>query len=205
MLRRPIALVTLVLAAALVANPLYLSFWHTQYSHSVDRVARTDVPEEADVLSYETLSSDARRAFRKAVENGGSYVVYRRSDRPEEFFYSDYASLGQGLYYVQYRGDYYRLYTGAGGGFPFVYWFYEGVLAAFGLAVGVVGYRTYLGGSPWPSVGLTAAGVALLLAGPLTRFPAGEGVWKNAVILAAAVGGAVAVGVRAWGGRARRT
>lgn len=205
MFRRPIALLALVLAAALVVNPLYLSFWHTQYSHSVDAVAKSDVPEEADVLAHEDLSVEGQQAVRKAIENGGSYVVYRRANVPEEFFYSDYANLGQGLYYVQYEGDYYRLYTGLGGGFPFVYWFYESLLAAFGLALGVVGYRTYRGGSSWPALGLAIVGVALLLGGPLARFPVGEGVWQNAVMVSALLGGAVAVGLRRRGDPAKAT
>ena len=189
MFRRAVTLVALLLAGLLVVNPAYLSFWHTQYSHSVDPVAQSEVPEKADVLVYSELSPDAQRAFRKAVETDGSYVVYREDNVPKEFFYSDYSHLGKGLYYVEYQGDYYELYTGAGGGFPFVYWFYEALLAAFGLAVGVVGYRTYRGGSPWPVVALVVLGVALLLGGPLTRFPAGESLWRDAVVVAAGVGG----------------
>lgn len=189
MFRRAIALLALLFAFVLVVNPLYLSFWHTQYFHSVDKIAKSDVHEEADVLAYENLSPDAQQVFRRAVENDGSYVVYRKSNLPEEFFYSDYANLGKGLYHVRYEGDYYRLYTGAGGGFPFTYWFYEFLLAAFGFAVGVVGYRAYLGESPWPAVALSVLGVGLLLGSPLLRFPAGQGVWENAVIVSVAVGG----------------
>lgn len=196
MVRRAVALAALLLAGTLVVNPLYLSSWHTQYSHSIDAVAESEVPEEADVLAYEDLSPNAQHAVRGAVEGDGSYVVYRESNRPEEFFYSDYADLSKGLYYVQYEGDYYRLYTGAGGGFPFVYWFYEALLAVFGLAVGVSGYRTYRGGSPWPAVGLATVGVALLLGSPLTRFPVGQGVWQNAVGVSALLGGLVVLGLR---------
>ena len=196
MLRRPSALLALVVAAALVANPLYLSFWHTQYSHSIDPVADGDVPEEADVLAFDSLSPEGQHVVEKAVETDGSYVVYRRGNVPEEFFYSDYAELGQGLYYVEYEGDHYRLYTGATAGFSFFYWFYESLLALLGLAVGAVGYRTYRGGSPRPALGLAIVGVALLAGGPLARFPAGEGVWKNAVVLSALLGGLAALGLR---------
>ena len=200
MFRRAVALVALLLAGILVVNPAYLSFWHTQYSHSVEPVAQSEVPEEADVLAYESLSSDAKHAFQKAVENGGSYVVYHERNVPGDFFYStDYSELGKGIYYVQYEGDYYRLGTFAGGGFPFVYWFYEALLAAFGLAVGVVGYRTYRGGSTWPAVALVVLGVALLLGGPLTRFPAGESLWMDAVVVAAGVGGLAVVRPRIRG------
>lgn len=193
MFRRIVGLVALLLAVVLVVNPAYLSFWHTHYSHSVEAVTPSEVPEEAEVLAYGDLSPDGQHAFRKAVENDGSYAVYREDNAAEEFFYSDYANLGKGLYYVEYQGDYYELYTAAGGGFPFDYWFYEALLAAFGLAVGVVGYRTYRGGSPWPAVALVVLGVALLLGGPLTRFPAGESLWKDAVVVAAGVGGLAVV------------
>lgn len=189
MVRRAVALLALLLAVALVVNPAYLSFWHTQYGHSVESVARSEIPDEADVLAYESLSPNAQQAFRKAVESDGSYLIYHESNVPEEFFYSDHADLGQGIYYVEYENDYYQFSTWASGTFPFVYWFYEILLAAFGLAVGVVGYRTYRGGSPWPAVALVIVGVALLLGGPLTRFPAGASVWKGGVVVAAAVGG----------------
>lgn len=189
MFRRAVALFALVLAVVLVVNPAYLSFWHSQYIHSVEAVPESEVPEAADVFAYGDLSTDGQRAFRKTVENDGSYVVYRRANAPDEFFYSDYATLGKGIYYVQYRGDSYRLDTWAGGGFPFVYWFYEALLAAFGLALGVAGYRTYLGESPWPAVALVILGIALLLGGPLTQFLAGASVWKDAVVVAAVVGG----------------
>jgi hypothetical protein len=189
MFRRAVGLTALLLAVVLVVNPAYLSFWHTHYSHSVENVPETQVPEETDILAYGDLSPEGQRAFQKAVENDGSYLVYREGNVPEEFFYSDYARLGKGIYYVEYRGDHYRLSTAAGGGFPFDYWFYEALLAAFGLAVGVVGRRTYRGSSPWPAVALVVLGVALLLASPLTRFPAGESVWKNGVLVAAVVGG----------------
>ena len=194
MLRRAVALVALLLAGVLVVNPAYLAFWHTQYGHSVEPVAQSEVPDEADVLAYESLSPDAQQAFQQASENGGPYVIYHERNVPEDFFYStDYSELGKGTYYVQYEGDHYRLGTWANGTFPFVYWFYEALLAAFGLAVGVVGYRTYRGGSPWPAVALVVLGVALLLGGPLTRFPAGESLWMDAVVVAAGVGGLAVV------------
>ena len=198
MLRRAVAVLAL-LAVVLVVNPLYLAFWHTQYVHTAEPVPASEVPEDADVLAYESLSADGQHAFREAVESDGSYTVYRETNVPEEFFYSDYSDLGNGLYYVQYRGDYYRLYTGAGGGFPIVYWFYEALLAAFGLALGAVGYRTHRGGSPWPALGLGVVGVALLLRSPLTRFPAGETVWQNAVVVSALLGWLVVLGLRGRG------
>ncbi|USZ68206.1 hypothetical protein NGM10_00335 [Halorussus salilacus] len=193
-LRRPAAFLALALAVVLVANPAYLSFWHTSYSHHVEEVPDSEIPEEADVLAYEDLSPDAQHAVRKSVEGDGSHVVYREGNVPGEFFYSDHASLGRGIYFVEYRGGYYELNTMAGGGFAFYYWFYEALLAGFGLAVGVVGYRTSNGDeSPLLALGLTALGVALLLTSPLTRFPAGEGVWTTAVVVAFGVGALAAL------------
>lgn len=186
MFRRAVAVVALLLAGALVVSPVTLSFWHSHYSHSVERVSAGDVPEEADVLAYDSLSSDAQRVVRKAVESDdGHYAVYRERNAPDEFFYSDHAELGQGIYYVEYQGVHYELSTYAAGGFPFVYWFYEGLLVAFGAILGTVARPTFRGDrSPWVALALSLFAVALLLGGPLTRFPVGEGVWRQAVLFA---------------------
>lgn len=190
MFRRAVALAAVLLAGVLVVNPAYLSFWHTQYAHSVEPVARGEVPDEADVLAYESLSPNAQRAFQQATESGDPYVVYHERNAPSEFFYStDFSRVGKGIYYVQYRSDYYRFSTWMDNTFPFVYWFYQILLAGFGLAVGAVGFRAYRGESAWLAVALVVLGVALLLGGPLTQFLAGASVWKDAVVVSAAIGG----------------
>lgn len=193
MYRRVVGVVALLIAVVVVANPLYLSFWHDQYYHSTEEVTADSVPEEADVLAYQNFSADGKTAFRKAVEDDeGHYVVYYESNVPEEFFYSDYSNLGKGLYYVQYQGNYYRFSTYAGGGFPFTYWFYEGLLALFGLTLAVVGHRTYEHReSSWPAVALSLLAVGLLVGSPLFRFPFGESLWMDAVMIAPLVGGVV--------------
>lgn len=191
MYRRVAGMMALLLAVVVVANPLYLSFSTDEYYHSVERVSADDIPEEADLLAYPDLSENGKTAFRNAVEDDeGSYTVHRERNVPDEFFYSDNSHLGKGIYYVQYQGDHYRLNTMSGGGFVFVVWFYQALLAVFGVtlaAVGgrVLGYRQ----SPWSAVVLSLFAVALLVGSPLLRFPFGEALWKDAVMLAPVVGG----------------
>ena len=68
----------------------------------------------------------------------GSHTVYGREDWPDRFHYSDYTAPGRGTYAIVYGGQYYRLDTYAGGGFPFVYWILELPFVAYGLLLGTV-------------------------------------------------------------------
>jgi len=113
------ALFALGIAVLLVTSPLYLlpNAGKTAYEHHLEEVPAGEVPEEADVLQYENLSSEARAALRDARTDDG--VVYGAANEPPEFFYSDNARLGRGVYYIQQDDTYYRLTTFAGGGlFP---------------------------------------------------------------------------------------
>lgn len=95
----------------------------SEYHHSVDRVERGEVPAEADVLDSADLSPDARHAFRAALDAADGRAVFYGPEPwnpPPEFFYSDHLSLGQGIYYLEHDGAYYRLATWAGGAFAIV-------------------------------------------------------------------------------------
>lgn len=139
-----------------------------EYGHSVERVAESEVPDEADVLAFADLSANAKDAFRAAVRSpDGHATVYGAGNEPREFFYSDHASLGQGLYYVEYQGAYYELYTFAGGGLGHLAELFFLALASGGvlaLAIGGASLRRER-----PRLPLTAL-VALVAVGAWIQF-----------------------------------
>lgn len=140
--RRLPAVAALLVAALLVATPLYL-FPHAgqdEYDHSVERIDRSEVPPEVEVRHYENLSADGKRAFDAALAApDGRATVYGDANRPPEFFYSDNADYGRGIYVVEKGGAYYRLETYAGGGLFPGDLFAAVALALLGGAVAVVG------------------------------------------------------------------
>ena len=143
------SLALIVLAVAVVAAgwQAYPYPGAPEYHHSVEPVESVDVPDEAEVLRVDGLSPDARRAFLAALESDdGDAAFYgpQSWDPPAEFFYSDHTSVGQGIYYVEHGGSYYRLYTYAGGTFPIIEVAVFGAFALVGgglAAVGVSGVR----------------------------------------------------------------
>lgn len=109
-----------------------------EYHHSVELVEPVDVPDEADVLRVDNLSPDAERAFTSALRSDDGRAVFygpQSWNPPPEFFYSDHVSVGQGIYYVEHEGAYYRLYTYAGGAFAVVE---VAVFGGFALVAGVL-------------------------------------------------------------------
>jgi hypothetical protein len=167
------ALVAGVVAPSLVAAPVTMADWGEQASFSVERVDASQVDAETPVLRYRTLSPAAQTAVRRAVESpDDAHVIYGREDFPDEFAYSDYAAPGHGLYAVVYEGQYYRLYTYAGGGFPFVYWLYELPFVLYGVVLGWVAVRA-LQRERSPQAATLAAlpGVPVHLLGPAFDFP----------------------------------
>jgi len=136
------AVAALLVAVLLVGTPLYL-FPHAgqaEYHHSVERIDEGEIPPEVEVRHHANLSAAGQRAFDAALADpDGSAVVHGEANRPPEFFYSDYADYGRGIYVVEKGGEYYRLETYAGGGlFPGE--LYAAVaLALLGGAVATVG------------------------------------------------------------------
>lgn len=196
MQRQVPALFALGVALLLVANPLFL-FPHAGqpvYSHSIEQVSESEVPAEADVLQYEALSPEAKAAIRDARTDDG--VVYGEANRPPEFFYSDYTSLNQGLYYVEQDGSYYQLYTYAGGGLFPIDLFAQWAFAAFGLVVGLVAALSRRNGWRRLPAGIGSYGGGLLVAAiPLLDV---SSVWLFLAAVAGVVGSLVALGVVAW-------
>lgn len=120
----------LLVGLALLGGPFVL-FPHAGQQdcvNIVEEVARAEIPDDAAVLRYADLSSDAQRAFARALADpDGRATVY--GDRcPSEFHYSDVLRE----HYVQRDGNYYVLETVGGGGlFP------RGIL--LGLGFGLIG------------------------------------------------------------------
>lgn len=202
--RRAVALLAGLLALSLVGAPATMADWGEQATFSAEKIAESQVREETPVLRYDRLSPNAQDAVRAAVESpGDTHTVYGSEDFPDRFFYSDYSSPGNGLYAVVYEGQHYRLYTYAGGGFPFVYWLFELPFVAYGLLLGWVAAGTYRGSRPPRLAGLAAAPVvAFHLLGPEFDFPLLDPM--QFVGLGVVATGALAVGLVAGVVRDRR-
>lgn len=172
-LRQPVALLAVVVALSLVAAPVTMSDWGEQATFSLEKVPQSSIDEETPVLEYTNLSADAQTAVHRAIESpDGYYTVYGHEDWPDQFFYSDYSAPGQGQYAIVYEGQYYRLYTYAGGGLSFIYWLYELPFISYGLFLGWVARSTYVRKtSPSEAVLITALGVGFHLLGPEFDFP----------------------------------
>jgi hypothetical protein len=162
-----------VVALSLVAAPVTMADWGEQASFSVERVDESRIDTATPVLRYRTLSPPAQTAVRRAIESpDDAHVIYGREDFPDEFAYSDYSEPGYGLYVVVYEGQHYRLYTYAGGGFPFVYWLYEIPFVLYGLVLGWVAIRVRSGDrSPTTATLAALLGALVHLFGPEFDFP----------------------------------
>lgn len=172
-LRTVLALLALLVGASLVGAPVTMADWGQQASHHVEPVDADEVDDEVPVLQYESLSPAAQNAVLSAIQSpDNQHTVYGREDFPEEFFYSDYAAPGQGVYVIEYEGQQYRLQTFATGGFPFVYWVMELPFVVYGLLLGLASVRLERGDEA-PATGAVAAaiGVGLHLHGPELDFP----------------------------------
>lgn len=172
-LRHAVTLSAVVVALSLVAAPVTMADWSEQATFSVEEVPQSSIDEETPVLAYTNLSTDAQTAVRRAIKSPeGHYTIYGHDDWPDQFFYSDYSAPGQGLYAITYEGQHYRVYTYAGGGFPFVYWVYELPFITYGLMLGWVARRTYIRKtSPAETLLITLPGVGFHLLGPEFDFP----------------------------------
>lgn len=162
-----------MLALSLIGAPITMADWNEQVGFSVERIEESQIDAETPILQYESLSTSAQNAIRRAIESpDGDYTIYGREDWPDEFFYSDYSTPGQGLYAVIYEGQYYKLYTYSSAGFLFLYYVYEIPFVAYGLALGWVAYGVSHGERS-PHIALLAAvpGIAFHLLGPELDFP----------------------------------
>lgn len=149
------------IALLLATTPVYL-FPHAgqpEYHHSVEQVSKSDIPDEADVLRFENLSDNGQTAVRDALTDDG--VVYGEKNKPSEFVYSDVTTLGQGLYYVQKGGTYFRLYTYAGGGILPIRFILLVTFVMLGISVALMAFVSLRSGRDWYSVGAGVYGLLL--------------------------------------------
>jgi hypothetical protein len=202
--RRVPALFALGVALVLVTAPTYL-FPHAGqpvYTHDIERVAASEVPTEADVLRYASLSAEAKAAIRDARTDDG--VVYGEANVPPEFFYSDYAHLNEGIYYIEQNGTYYRLTTYAGGGLFPIDLFLKWGLILLGLGIGLVGYVSLFDRRLWLPAGFGVYGGLVLLG---AVFQPGRGVTLGAdsgpILVLALVG--IVTALVAFGATAQRS
>ena len=136
------SLAALLVALALLVSPLvlYPHAGQDEYDHSVERIDESEVPEEVTIRRYENLSAEAQRAVDRAVAApDGSATVYGEANKPPEFFYSDYADYGRGIYVIEKGGTYYRLTAFASGGLFPRGLFETTALVLVAAAVGVAG------------------------------------------------------------------
>lgn len=157
------ALFAFGVALLLLTNPVYLLSHASQseYRHDIEPVSANEVPAEADVIRYATLSAQAKAAIRDAQTEDG--IVYGEANKPPEFFYSDYASLNHGIYYVKQNGTYYRLRTYAYSG-PSLDRFLQWALVVLGLGIGLIGYVSLLDRRRRLPTTIGAYGAAVLVA-----------------------------------------
>ncbi|MFD1588046.1 hypothetical protein ACFR9U_13765 [Halorientalis brevis] len=109
------SLFILVVGAMLVVGGMVTLFFNDRgYQHDVQHLNVT--PEGEDVYNYSELSTAGQSAFLhayRAANNDGTYTVYDKAEKPQEFAYLTDATME---YTVYYQGDYYRLYTSQAGG-----------------------------------------------------------------------------------------
>jgi hypothetical protein len=135
-----VALLLVGVTAVGVAFVLFPGAGDPAYVHSVEPIPESEVPEQADVLEYSSLSPEGQRTFRNALEApDGEYVVRTEAEKPREFSYSDHAEVNRGIYVVQYRGEYYRLSTETGGGVGFLARWIKLALGGIGASLALVG------------------------------------------------------------------
>jgi hypothetical protein len=168
-----VALLVAGVALVGVAFALFPGAGDPAYVHSVEPVAESEVPEEADVLEYSSLSPEGQRAFRNALEApDGEYVVRTEAEKPREFVYGDHVEVNRGIYFVRYRGEYYRLDTGTGGGLGFLALWIRLALGGIGASLALVGGVSFARGDErtplavWAGIGSVAVLAALLWAFP---------------------------------------
>ena len=159
------SLAALLVALLLLGSPLvlYPHAGQAEYDHSVERIDRSEVPEEVTVQQYENLSPAAQRAVDRAVAApDGSATVYGEANEPPDFFYSDDADYGRGIYVIERGGTNYRLTTYAGGGiFPRGV-FETAALVLVAAAVGVAGAAGWRDRRRRVPTGFAVGGLAVL-------------------------------------------
>lgn len=157
----------LLVAALLVANPLYTlqDADKPEYDHSVERIDQQEIPDEIDVVQYDSLSPTAQAVIDGAlVDPDGHETVAGDVNKPPEFVYSDESTPNRGQYVIEKNGTYYELWTSAGGGLFGVAGLIQQLLQMLGVGVvlAAIGMRER---PRFPAVVAGVAAVPLVMVG----------------------------------------
>lgn len=96
------------------SGALFPQAGETKYPHTVDEVPADEVPDEATVIDYESLSPEGKRVIDEgAASADGDVTLY--GEGPEQFEYTDTSGLGEDVFYVRQESTYYRVETYTGG------------------------------------------------------------------------------------------
>lgn len=164
--RSRLAVFALLVGVALVVSPLVL-FPHAGQQECVNQVEPAgDVPADAEVLAYRSLSPDAKRAFDRALASETGYATVHGDRCPPEFDYTDVVTR----HYVEKGGTTYSLTTYGGGGFLPVDLLLAGAFVVVGLVLIVAGAASLRDpAATFPAVlgvlGVVALALAVLNAG----------------------------------------
>ena len=171
--RSILPLFALLVAFSLVGAPITMADWGEQASFSSELIEKSEIDGDTPLLQYDSLSNSAQDAVRRTIESpDGHYTVFGNEDWPDRFFYSDHSAPGRGVNAVAYEGQYYRVTTYAGGGFPFIYWLYQLPFIIYGVVLAGVAYTSFQGRTEARTAALTAVpGIAFHLLGPEFDFP----------------------------------
>jgi len=91
---------------------LYPHIGKPAYGHQISEIDKTEIPQEADILNYSSLSRNGKQAFRSTVQSTDNrYTVYGKERKPPEFSYQDRSQIGNGIYFIYYKNEYYQLIT----------------------------------------------------------------------------------------------
>jgi len=171
--RLGLSIFALLVAASLIGAPITMLDWSQEADFTTEPIEESEINENSPVLQYDNLPNSAQDPVRQAIESpDGHYTIYGQEDFPDRFFYSDTISPGKGQYIIAYEGQYYRLYTMAGGGFFFVYLFYQLPFIIYGVLLAGVAFTPSQGlTGPRTEALITVPGIAFHLLGPEFDFP----------------------------------
>lgn len=176
MIARVLAAVPVLAAAAVLFAS---SFWLfpaagvSAYSQTVQTVSADDVPADAHVTPYGSLSDPGQRV----IDDGPGDVTVR-GDRPDVFQYTDAPRIDRGIHYVRQNETYYEVRTHPGGfdGDGILRGLFQGTAVFLGIVGGVLSYYR----RPRAAVGLGTTTLAVLGIGvytPSLLVPAGWEPW----------------------------
>lgn len=147
--------------------------WEDTYRYTVDQTDEPEIPRDATVTPFQELSPTAQEIFLTGHDRGDDYT---RTKRAPDFQYDDDDVPVDGYNYVQYEGDYYRVWAEivTGGSLGALVLLTGGLPAALVLAcLGLVCWAytlvkipsSVLSGLVMTGIGMQTAGVTLVTVG----------------------------------------